>query len=436
MGSNRVFNNAKWIIACKIVQSLLQLVVGALSARYLGPSNYGLINYASAVVAFAMPIMKLGFDAVLVYELISSPDKEDEVVGTAMVMNVLSSILCILGVSAFVSIANMGQTITIVVCILYGISVFFSALEMIQYWFQYRLLAKYSSLVMLGSYVVVSAYRIFLLVTSKSVYWFALTNSVDYGIIGISLLMIYFRQGGRFRISLQRAKAMLAKSKHYILAAFMLVVVQSTDRVMLTNMVSSAENGFYSAAITSANVVQFVYIAIIDSFRPVILASKRDQTGEFDRNISRLYSIIVFLTVAQSIIFAIFAKLIIIVLYGASYMQSVPVLRILVWYMAFSLIGTVRNVWILAEQKQKYLWIINLSGAIFSVLLNVVMIPLWGACGAAFSSLMTQIFSNFVLGFIIKPIRPNNMLLLRGLAPKFMAEQARSLLNALHRRDE
>lgn len=48
---NKTIQNAKWIIGCKIVQSLLQMVVGMLSARYLGPSNYGLINYAASIVA-------------------------------------------------------------------------------------------------------------------------------------------------------------------------------------------------------------------------------------------------------------------------------------------------------------------------------------------------------------------------------------------------
>ena len=58
--NNKVFKNASWIIFCKIVQAVLNLVVTMLSARYLGPSGYGLINYAASVVAFVTPIMQLG----------------------------------------------------------------------------------------------------------------------------------------------------------------------------------------------------------------------------------------------------------------------------------------------------------------------------------------------------------------------------------------
>ena len=70
MIKNRVIKNASWIIACRVVQSILSFLIGMLTARYLGPANYGLINYASSVVAFVTPIMYLGLNAVLVQEII------------------------------------------------------------------------------------------------------------------------------------------------------------------------------------------------------------------------------------------------------------------------------------------------------------------------------------------------------------------------------
>lgn len=422
MNSKQVFHNAKWIIICKLVQSLLQLVVGMLCARYLGPSDYGLINYAASITAFALPLMKLGFDATMVYELVAEPEKEREIMGTSLLLNIVSSILCIGGVAAFVSVVNAGEPIVLLVCLLHSSSVFFAAVEMVQYWFQYKLMSKYPSVVMLLAYVVVSAYRIVLLITGKSVYWFALTNSIDFGLIGAALVFLYLKKGSGFSFSWARAKQMLNKSKHYILAALMVTVIQNTDHVMLTNLIDESENGLYSAAITCVSTVQFVYIAIIDSFRPLILSAKNENTAEYQNNISRLYSIISYMSIAQAVLFCLFAKPIIWLLYGEAYFGAIPVLRILVWYFLFSAMGTVRNIWILAEQKQRYLWIINLSGALFNVALNGVMIPLWGASGAAAASLLTQCFANFILGFILKPIRENNRLMLRGLHPRFFAD--------------
>ena len=57
---NKNVANAGWIIGCKIVQALLGLVISMLTARYLGPSQFGVINYAAALVAFVAPVAKLG----------------------------------------------------------------------------------------------------------------------------------------------------------------------------------------------------------------------------------------------------------------------------------------------------------------------------------------------------------------------------------------
>lgn len=437
MKAKQVFNNAKWIIICKIAQSILQLIVGMISARYLGPSNYGLISYAGSVVAFALPLMKLGFDAILVHELVENPEKEGEIMGTSLLLNLLSSVLCMGGVAAFASVANFGDAETITVCVLYSVSIFFAALEMIQYWFQYKLFSKYSSIIMLVAYVGVSAYKIFLLATQRSVYWFALSHSVEYGAIAILLFIFYFRKGGSaFSFSLARAKKMLSKSKHYIFGALMIVVIQNTDHIMLTKIVGEAENGYYAAAITCTAIAQFVFTAIIDSFRPLILSCKRDDEANYEKNISRLYGIIVYLSVAQSLVFTIFAPLIIKVMYGAEFVSAVPVLRILICYSAFSYMGTVRNIWLLAEEKQKYLPIINLSGVVLNIVMNSFMIPLWGACGAAFASFLTQFFMNFIFGFIFKPIRKNNALLLKGISPKFFVKELRTTVKELLRKNK
>ncbi len=432
MNFKLIFNNAKWIIICKVLQSVLQLVIGMLCARYLGPSNYGLINYAASIFAFVLPIAKLGFDSSLVNEYVRHPEKEGEIMGTGLVMNLVSALFSFGLVSAFVLTVNGNERETVIVCMLYSISLFCCAFEMAQFWFQYKLLAKYSSIVMLAVYVVVAVYRIFLLVTNKSVYWFALTNAIDYGLIGISLIIIYKKLGNaKLSFSFNTAKGLFSRGKHYILASLMLVVIQNTDHIMLTSLIGKAENGFYAAAITCASVTQFVFTAIIDSFRPQILKNKKENESAFKKSVSLLYGTVSYLAIAQSVAFIIFAKWIVMILYGSEFMATVPVLRILSLYFVFSFMGSVRNVWILAEQKQKYLWIINLSGAVLNIVLNFIMIPEWGATGAAAASFITQMFANFILGFIMKPIRESNTLFLKGLNPKFMLKESKSLISML-----
>lgn len=394
-----------------------------MTARYLGPSNFGLINYATSVVAFVTPIMQLGFNSILVNEIINHPEKEGETLGTALVFNLVTAFFTSLGVICFAMVANAGETETIIVCALYSTILFAQALEMIQYWYQAKLLSKYTSIVSLIAYAIVSAYKIILLVTQMSVRWFALSNAFDYAIIAIALLIIYKKVGTkRFSFSISAGKRMWNLGKYYIVSNMMITIFSQTDKIMLKLMIDDSATGYYSAGVACASITSFIFSAIIDSFRPIIFESKKISESAFENNMCRLYSVVIWLALMQSLVVSLCSGLIINILYGTDYSPAVNVLRLIVWYTTFSYLGSIRNIWILAENKQKYLWIINLSGAIANVVLNTVLIPFIGVIGAALASLLTQIFTNVIIGYVMPPIRYNNKLMVRGFSPKFLID--------------
>lgn len=420
---NSVFKNASWIIACKIVQSILSFIIGLITARYLGPSNYGIISYVASIVSFAMPIMQLGFNNTLVKEFIKCPDSEGKILGTSLVLNIISSIFCIIGSVSFVALVNDGKKETILVCVLYSLTLLFHATEMTQYWFQSKLLSKYPSIAALCAYVVVSAYKIFLLVTQKNVVWFAFSQVLDFALISVMQLLIYKKLGGqKLTFNWKLGKEMLSRSKYYIIPSFMVMIFHHTDRIMINLMMSETETGFYSAAITCIGISGFVFAAITDSARPIILEAKNHNLELYEKRIIQLYSIITFLSLAQSIGMTLLAKPLVFLLYGTEYSKTAEILMVAVWYITFGHYGTVRNIWILAEGKQKYLTGINVAGALANVALNLCMIPLWGAVGAAVASVITQFFTNVIIGFMWKPIRKNNYLMMKSLNPKILFE--------------
>ena len=427
---NRVVNNAFWIIGCRIVQSLLSLIVSMMSARYLGPAGYGTIQYASSLVVFVTPIMQLGFTTIIVNEFISSPKEEGKILGTAMISCMASAALTMIGVISFSIVANPGESETVIVCALMSLNLLFSAMEMCQYWFQAKLLSKYTSVASLVSYVLISAYKIFLLATNKSVYWFAISYALDVMLIAVSLLVIYKKLGGqKLSFSFDLAKEMFAKSRVYILSGLMISIFTQTDRVMLDYMIDSTATGYYSAAAACASLASFVFGAIIDSGRPVILESHKKDKALFELNVKRLYSIVIYFSLAQCIVMTLVPELIIGITYGKDYYPAVSALRIIVWYTTFSYMGIVRNTWLLAESLQRYQWIIDLSGAVSNVVLNLLLIPLWGVNGAAAASLISQFIVNVGIGFIIKPVRHGNVLMLQSLDPRFLLDMAKHMLS-------
>lgn len=429
MKEQKVIKNAAWIIGCKLIKAVLTLVVTMLTARYLGPTNYGTINYAAGLVAFFTPLMKLGLSAVQVYEIVDRPNEEGKIVGTTVVLNAVSALLCIVGIVAFAAVANAGEPETILVCGIYSFLLLFQALEMIQYWFQAKLLSKYSSVAILIAYVVAALFQTFLLITDKSVYWFAASSSVEYAVIAAILYVIYRKKGGApLKFSWDTGKRMLSVGKYYILSDMMVVAFSQIDKVLLKLMLDSEAVGIYAAATTCASMFAFVFAAMIDSARPSVFESRKQSREHFEKNVSILYSVIFWVSLAVSAAICVFAPLIIMIMYGDGYAQAVIPLRIVAWHSTFSLLGSVRNIWLLAEGHQKYLWKINLSAAIVNVLMNVLLIPKWGATGSAFASLVTQIFANVIVGFMIKPIRKNNYLMLRGMDIRLLWSSAKKLL--------
>lgn len=425
--NNRVLKNTFWIVGCKIVQSVVALVIAMISARYLGPSNYGLLNYASSVVAFAVPLAQLGLRNVMVEEIVSHPEREGKIVGTSLFMSVVASFFCWLGCVTFVAVANPGETDTLIVCALYGISLVFQMTEMVQYWYQAKLLSKYTSVVSLLAYVIVAVYKVILLMTGKSIYWFAISYAFDYFLISAALIAIYLKLGNqKLSVSLALGKQLFARSRYYIVSGMMVTVFSYTDKIMIKTMLGNAATGYYSTAFACASMTGFVFLAIIDSFRPVIFQSRKNDLEKFERNMASLFSIIMYIGLAQSVFLTVLAKPAIWIMYGEQYMPSVQLLQIITWYAGFSYMGTVRNIWMLAEEKQKYLWIINMTGAGMNIAVNFALIPMLGAAGAAVASVFTQFFTNVVLCLIIKPIRPIAKLMWRGLNPKMMLEILRN----------
>lgn len=426
---NKLLCNATWLIVCKIVQAILSFLVGILTTRYLGPSNYGIINYAISLVTFLVPIVQLGIRHILVQEFINNPEEEEKIVGTTLGLVSISSFLGIILMIIFVLIANYGSKDIIIVCSLYSVSLLFQSLELIQYWFQAKLMSKYIAIISLGAYVVISVYRIFLLISGKNVYWFALAHTLDYFIIAVALLVIFKKITKKNLIfSLSTAKRLLSKSKYYIVSGVMVCLFSQTDHIMLTNMLGEKENGIYSAALNCANLAGFIFSAVIDSFRPIIFESKKNNELSFEKNISRLYSIIIYASLLQSIFMIILSRYIILFLYGSLYEESISVLKIIVWYPMFSYLGTIRNIWILSENKQSIMWIINTSGAVLNIIGNYFLIPIYGASGAAFASVITQMFTNYILNYILVPLRRNNRLLLNGLNLKNIVNDIKNIL--------
>ena len=414
---NKTAQNAGWIIGEKVIQMLISLVVSLLTARYLGPSNYGLISYATSFVAFFSSFCTLGINSLLVRELVERPEAEGEVLGTSLVLQGISSLLSALTILSVVNVIDRDEPTTIWVVALCSLGMIFKIFGTFNYWFQRRLESRFTAIATLIAYVATATYRVFLIISGQSVTLFALATSVDHLVLAFVLFLYYKKCGGqRLGFSWAYGKELLSRSKHFILSGLMVAIYGQTDKLMLKQMLDVAETGFYSTATTINSMWCFVLTAIIDSLFPsVIEAHKSGDNQLFNRKNRQMYAIVFYASMVVAVLFNIFAELAIYILYGKAYLPAAMPLRIVSWYTAFSYFGVAREAWIVSKNKQNHLFKIYVTAAIGNVFLNFLLIPIWGASGAALASLIAQILTGFVVPFFIRDLRPNAKLMLEAI---------------------
>ncbi len=417
---NKALRNAGWLIGGNIIHKLIALVVGIWTARYLGPSNYGLIDYSAAYLTFFYSLASLGINSVIVKQIIESPEEEGETLGTTLVLQLCASVLSMLMIFAIVFVVDYGETLTIVVTFFSSLGLFFQMFGVLRFWFQARLESKYASIATVVAYVVTSLYKIVLLMCGKSVKWFAMATSIDHIVVALVLFCVYKKKNGpRLRFAKKMAQKLLKGGYPYILSGLMIAIYGVTDKFMLKHMLDETAVGYYGTASVLCTVWVFILAAIIDSFTPVIMQAHQKDSLEYKKKNVQLYSVVLYLSIFVSICYAVLAEPVIHILYGVAYDGAVMPLRIITWYVAFSYLGVARDVWIVCENCQRHLPKIYMGAAVINVLLNYIFIPILGASGAAAASLLTQISTVYIIPLFVKDMRPNLRMMVDAILIKW-----------------
>lgn len=417
--------NAGWLIGGRIAQMAISFVVSILTARYLGPSNYGLINYASAYIAFFTAFCTLGVNSLLVKEFIEGKQSEGTIIGTTLGLRMFSSILSAITIVTIVSFVDANEPTTIAVVALSCIGMVFTVVETFNFWFQAQLKSKTTAIIAFIAYVATALYRIVLLIFKKNVIWFAFATSIDYIFIAILLFLAYKKNGGQnLNFSWKYGKNLLKQSHHFILSGLMVAVYGYTDKIMIKHMLGENEVGLYSIATSLCTIWCFVLTAIVDSVYPTIMAANSSGNCKlFNLKNKQLYAIVFYVSIFVSLLFQVFSPLAINILYGEAYVGAINPLRIITWYTAFSYLGVARNAWIVCNGCQRYLKYIYFLAAISNVVLNFLLIPTFGTSGAAMASLIAQVLTSIILPLFIKQMRPNAVLILEAIIFKGLKKE-------------
>ena len=404
---SRFFANTMWDIGGKVFQMMLTLVVGMLTARYLGPSNYGIIGETASYVSFFSVICQLGFTSTAVKEIMDNKDRQGEILGTTIFFRICTSLISSVAITCLLYILKDGDQVIVWVAFLQSLSLVFQSFDMIHYWYQSRLETQVSVKIQSLAYVIMAAYKIAILALGKSVEWFAFSTALEAAVVGVALVWVYRKgKGQKLSISISAGKEVLKRSYHFILSGLMVTIYGEMDKIMLGEMLSETAVGFYTAATKISTMWGFVLTALINSSRPVIISSKSVSNELYIKQNKRLYAAIIWIGIAAGLGITVLGKWMILLMYGQEYLPATSSLQISAWYTMFAMLGTARGIWIVCEDKSKYVKYYLGIGAVINVILNYLLIPAFGPGGAAAATLLTQIFTAVLAPAMFKETRP------------------------------
>ncbi|MEO4053431.1 flippase [Solibacillus sp. CAU 1738] len=399
--------NTGWLLFEQIFRMGLSLVVTSLMARYLGTENFGLINYSLAYIMIFTTVSNLGIDNIIVNEIIKNREETGKVIGTTIYLRLASSVISVFLIFLIVKYMNVDQLTIQFITLIQSISLLFVVFNSIEYWFQSNLQSKYVVMAKSTAFTIVSIWRLMLIFSEKSIYYFAVATAIEAFVISVCMVAFYIKfKGPRLHFSLQTAKKLLAKSYHFFIAGLLIMIYTQIDKIMLGKMTDVATVGIYAAAMTISSLWVFVPYALIESARPIIMASKSHSETLYIKKYKQLFCSIIWISIGASIVISLFSHLIVVLIYGNQFSESINVLVILIWSRIFSLIGSTRAIWLTVENLGKFQVVFVGIGAFLNVGLNLMLIPMFGAIGAAIATLFAEVISTFFAVLIFKKTRP------------------------------
>ena len=174
--------------------------------------------------------------------------------------------------------------------------------------------------------------------------------------------------------------------------------------------------GMSAAAVKICEAWYFIPSAILASLFPAVIESRKNSEEIYEKRVQKLYELMVWGSLLVAIPITLKADWVIDVLFGSDYQEAAIVLKIYIWAFVFVSLGVASSHWLVTENLEKHALLRSFLGAILNISLNLYLIPIYGITGAAYATLITQLFVSYLFFGISKHTRNNFILSTRALS--------------------
>ena len=365
------------------------LVLGAWLARYLGPEQFGLLNLAASFVGVFGAIAAMGISGIVVRDLVREPDVANLTLGTAALLHVIGSALGFLMMLTAISYVREDDALFHGIVAILGSVIFLKFGDIAVYWFECHVQSHSTVWVQNGVFLAFAIVKSILILKQAPLIAFAWAMLGEAVLVAVILLIVFNRKGlalSRLNANLARAKRLLTDSLPIMFSAVAITLYTRIDQIMLGQMVGNEAVGIYSAATRLSEVWYLVPSIFVATLFPALASSHKINPTEFHSRLQRLYGFLVKLAFLIAVITSIAAEHIILLIFGENYLASADVLKWHIWGGIFVFFGTAWSRWIILEGLQKVAAVIHFLSLLANIMLNLLLIPIYGAVGAAIAT--------------------------------------------------
>lgn len=405
-GIKRYGANTAWLMGEKVLRMFMGLFVGIWVARYLGPEQFGLLSYAQSFVFLFTAIATLGLDSIVVRELVKDNSQRNVLLGTAFTLKLIGS-LCILPLLWLGVQFTSNDSYTNLLIFIIASGTIFQSFNVIDFYYQSSVLSKYVAFANTITLAISSIVKVVLILNEASLLAFAVVGVFDTVILALGLIYFYWQKTHQslreWQFDRVVAKRLLSDSWPLILSSVMISISMRVDQVMIKNMLSDTELGYYAAAVRVSEAWFFIPAIICGSIYPSIINSyKNSSKDSFNRRKMILYTSLTLVGIIVSAFVTIFSDFIILSLFGSNYLSSIEVLKIVVWVGVIVCFGSAWSLVQIIMNRQKFMMFFEIMSVSLNVIFNYFLIKRYGLNGAAFSTILSVLIAYFLYYILVK----------------------------------
>lgn len=399
--------NTSWIFADFFLRQGLNIIVGIYVARYLLPEGLGSLSYATTYLQLLQPFAYIGLTAIVIRDLVKFKNDSPSIMGTAFVFKLSASIISFIAIIVIVYFLN-NDSISKWYIVIASVSLLISPLQVIDFYFQAQVKAKYIVYSQQISSVTISLLRLIGVFLAFDITWFVWMLLAETVVTSVMLILFYTvnkQQISLWKFEKHIAKRFLGELWPVIFSGFFIALYMRIDQLMIFEMLDAKSLGIYAAAVKLCEPFYVVATLICSSLFPAIVNGLEISRAEYEYRLQRLFNILTWLSIIASLFIHFTSPLIIKLIYGSEYDGAEVVLQVYFWASILVFQGVVAGQAYVTEKLQLYGTLYTAIGAAINIGLNYILIPKMGVVGAAIATLVAYTFSATLLNALFKPTR-------------------------------